>query len=235
MRHSGLKIALATLLAIFDLAACFAGAFAWFTAATVNNASNMQVQMRTHELDMSYLVYKYDDELKEAVNATGRPDALTLKEYDSVITSRNENTSIVLEFVITGMDLGENIPLHINTHCSNDTTTDRVLSNIIQLQFAAISSISSSDANEIYSQSVSYFDENHIPEVTFKTGNSKAQDVVYDLADYESSIIDGSLRLYIKLDYSISLIDEFDFNITDATTTSFANDITLISCYTDED
>ena len=234
MKHSGIKIMLATLVAIFNLAVCFAGAFAWYTATKVNNASNMQVQIYTHELDMSYRVYKYDDDLKEAINATGRQDALKLQEYDSVIKSRNVNTPIILEFMITGMDLGENIPLYINTHCENGTTTDRVLSNIVQLQFATINSITTANANEIYSQSVSYFDENSIPEITFKNGNNKTRDVVYNLTNYESSLLDGSLRIYIKLDYSISLIDQFQFSITDATTTSFANDLTLINCYTNE-
>lgn len=234
MKNSNIKIALATMITIFDLTACFAGAYTWFTASKNTDASSMQVQMYTHELDMSYRVYKYDDDLKEAINATGRPDALSLQEYDSVIKSRNVNTPIILEFMITGMDLGENIPLYINTHCENNTTTDRVLSNIVQLQFATINSITTTDANEIYSQSVSYFDENSIPEITFKNGNTKTQDIVYNLTNYENSLLDGSLRIYIKLDYSISLIDQFQFSITDATTTSFDNDLTLINCYTNE-
>ena len=234
MKRAKFKIALATALVLFDLFSCFAGTYAWFTAARTNEAASMQVQMYTHELDMSYRVYKYDDDLGAAINATGRPDALILKEYDSVIKSRNENMAIILEFNVTGMDLGENIPLHINTHCSNDTTTARVMSNIVKLQFAPIASITSYDANTIYSQSVSYFDENAVPEVTFKDGDTKSQDVVYSLTNYTDSIVNGSLRIYIKLDYSTELIDEFDFDITDVLTTSFANDLTLISCYTDE-
>ena len=83
MKRAKFKIALATALVLFDLFSCFAGTYAWFTAARTNEAASMQVQMYTHELDMSYKVYKYDDDLGAAINATGRPDALILKEYDS--------------------------------------------------------------------------------------------------------------------------------------------------------
>lgn len=234
MKRNELKIMFAIGAGAFDALAGITGTYAWFVMTRVNNASAMYVQMYTHELDMSYRVYKYDDNLKEAIDATGLPDALTLPKYDSVIKSRNVNTPIILEFIVTGVALEENIPLYINTHCQNTTTTDRVLSNIVQLQFSSINSITSSDTNIIYNESLNYFDENSIPEITFKNGNNKTQDVVYTLTNYQDAVLNNSLKIYIKLDYSIDLIDQFEFSITDSTTTSFNNDLTLINCYTDE-
>lgn len=233
MKHFKLKIALITSITIFNLAICFAGAFAWFVAATRYGASQMQVQIYTHELDMSYRVYKYSDDEKSPIDATGQADALVLQEYDSVIKNRNENTSIIIEFIMSGMDLGENIPVYINTHCTDTTTTARVLSNIIELKFAVISTITSSNASDIYYEAISYFE--YVDDVTFKNGNIKNQDIIYTLENYSSSIIDGTVKLFVQLDYSEPLIDAFEFNITDATTTSFTNDLTMINCYTEEE
>lgn len=239
MKRKGLKIILATTMCIFNLFVCFSGVLAWFAAHKIDDATGLNVKVGGNGLSFSYKIYKYDDDQKQAIEATGQADALKLQKYDSVITSRNVNTPIILEFSITGMNLGENTPLYINTHCSNNTTTDRVLSNIVQLQFAPISAITSTDANEIYNDAVDYFSENSIDEVVFKAKENniytKTQDVSYTLSNYQSAIVGGTLRLFIKLDYSESLIRDFNFSITDIQTTSFANDLTLINCYTDED
>ena len=155
---------------------CFVGTYAWFVASRVDTANNMQVQMYTHELDMSYRVYKYSDDDKAPINATHLPDALSLVEYDSVIKSRNENTPIIIEFLITGMALDENIPIYINTHCNETNATTHFLSNIIELKFGVIDSITSEDANVVYTSATSYF--NNISGVKFRQGNSKVQDVL---------------------------------------------------------
>lgn len=233
MKHTKLKTFLASILVAFNVLVCFAGAYAWFTAAKRNDASGMQIQMYTHELDMSYKVYKYSDDEKSPIDASSQVDALKLQEYDSVIKSRNTNTPVIIVFNITGMTLGENIPVYINTHCTNTTTTARVLSNIIELKFAVISSITSDSATTIYNSAVSYFES--VNGVTFKNNNVKNQDILYTLNNYSSSIVGGSLKLYIQLDYSETLIDAFEFSITDSTTTSFSNDLTMINCYTEEE
>ena len=232
MKHTKLKVFLATLLSIFNLAVCFAGTYAWFTAAKMNSAENMQVQMYTHELDMSYHVYKYNDDQKGAINATGQSDALKLQKYDSVIKSRNMYTPIIIEFMITGMSLGEDIPVFINTHCKNTTTTDRVLSNIIQMKFAIIPTITSSDPNDIYFDAISEF-ENIEPNL-FIENSIKRQDITYELSNYSSSIVGGNLRLYILLDYHEGLIDQFEFTYHDVQSTTFANDLERIVCVADE-
>ena len=225
MKHMKLKIFLATLITIFDLASCFAGTWAWFTAARTNDASQMAVQMYTHELDMSYRVYKYNDDVKSAINATGQADALVLQEYDSVFEDHNDHTPIIIEFMMTGMDLGEDIPVYINTHCTNNVYNSRYVSNIVELKFALINSITSSDPNDIYNDAVAHFQ--NVDGLTFVEGTTKNQDVVYTLDDYSEDILNGSLRLYIQLDYSVSLIhDNFSFSLSDITTTTFTNDLT---------
>lgn len=233
MKHSKFKMFLAAIMVAFNVLVCFAGAYAWFVAARRNDASQMQIQMYTHELDMSYKVYKYSDDDKSPIDATGQADALKLQEYDSVIKSRNSNTPIIIVFNLTGVSLGENIPVYINTHCTNTTTTARVLSNIIELKFAVINTITSSDPVDIYEEVVDYF--TGVNGVAFKNNSIKSQDILYTLQNYSSSIVGGGLKLYIQLDYSEPLIDAFEFSITDSTTTSFQNDLTMINCYTEDE
>ena len=235
MKHMNLKMFLGTLLTIFNLGTCGAATYAWFITARSNNASGFNVQMYTHELDMSYRVYKYDEELGHAINATGRPDALALPEYDSVITDRNAHTPVILEFVVTGMNLGEGIPLHIKTECGDSSTNSRSLSNIVQLRFSPISVISATDAQTIYNSAVNYFADpiNAVPAQCFKVGSNKELEIVYNLTDYDSELSDGALRIFVELDYSVALVSQFEFEFGDETTTSFDNDITWISCYTD--
>lgn len=230
MKHKNLKLFATTFLVIFNLFMCFAGTYAWFVVTKTNTANNLQVQMYTHELDMSYRVYKYSDDDKAPINATGLPDALSLVKYDSVIKSRNENTPIIIEFLITGMALEDNMPIYISTHCNETYATTNYLSNIIELKFGIIESIISDDANIVYNTATSYF--NDISGVKFRQqNNTKVQDVVYTITNYNVS---SALRLYIQLDYSEELIDTFEFTLSDSTTTTFLNDITLIKCYTNE-
>ena len=233
MRRKKLKIALATILCIFNLFICFSSAIAWFVANNVTSASGPQVQMYTHELDMSYKVYKYLDDEKAGVEVTNQQDALTLQRYDSVIKSRNVNTPIILEFLISGVALGENIPIDIVSHCTDATLTNKVISNIIKLQFAPID-IVSNDADVIYTTAVNYFKTNNVQEIQFKNGSVKSREVTYTLNNY-SSYLDGmNLNLFIMIDYSETLVDDFTFDINDVQTTNFTNDLTSINCITNE-
>ena len=137
MRRKGLKIFLVTALCIFNLFVCFSSVYAWFASSKVDEVSGLQVQIYTHELDMNYRVFKYSDDDKAGIEVTHQPDALTLQRYDSVIKSRNVNTPIILEFLISGVALGENIPIDIVSHCTDATLTNKVISNIVKLQFAS--------------------------------------------------------------------------------------------------
>ena len=231
MKRKGLKITLATVMCIFNLFVCFSGVLAWFTAAQRNSASGMQVQVMAHELDMSYRVFKYSDDEKAGVEVTGQQDALELQKYDSVITSRNENTPIILEFLLSGMDLGENLPITITTSRNQSDATVQAISNIIKLQFAPLE-INSDDESVIYSTAVSYF-RNQADGAIFEDGETE---VNYELNNYSSHLTPAGLTLFIMLDYSEDLIENFkdNFDITDSTTVAFTNDLKEIVCTTYE-
>jgi hypothetical protein len=228
-----IKLVCATLFALFNLTTCFVGTYAWFVASQSTNAAEMQVQMYTHELDMSYRVYKYDDNVKAPVDATGTEGALILPEYDSVIVSRNENTAIILEFLVSGIALGENIPLTISAYCSNNSASSRCISNIIALKFATISSITSYIAADIYTQAVDYFVD--VDGSQFVNNGNKTQTITYALNDYAAELVNGALRLFIMIDYVPALVDSFEFSFDDASTTAFSNDLTSINCATSQE
>ena len=233
MKRKGLKIFLSTAMCIFNLFTCFAGVYAWFTASQHNDVSGPAVQMYTHELDMSYRVFKYSDDEKAGVEVTGQQDALTLQRYDSVIKSRNVNTPIILEFLLSGVALGDNIPIDITSYCTDATLTNKVISNIVKLQFAPIN-IDSDDADEIYTTAVNYFKTESIPEIQFKNGSNKDLEVTYTLTNYSSYLNASGLNLFIMLDYSETLVDTFTFDIQDVQTTNFTNDLTSINCIANE-
>ena len=229
MTRKGLKILLATTMCIFNLFVCFSGVMAWFAAANRNSAAGMQVYMEGHELDLSYRVFKYSDDYKAGVEFTGQQDALELQKYDSVITSRNEHTPIILEFLLTGVSLGENLPINITTTRSQSNANAKYISNIIKLQLAPLT-INSDNPNTIYTTAISSLQNE--PEVIFDAGELET---TYVLDNYSSYLTGAGLTLYIMIDYSEDLVSNFTFDIHDTLTTSFQNDLLSISCITNEE
>ena len=181
---------------------------------------------------MSYRVFKYSDDAKSGIEVTGQQDALELQKYDSVITSRNENTPIILEFLLNGASLNENLPISIITSRSQNNASIQAISNILKFQFAPLN-INSNDDSVIYDSAVSYF-RNQSNASSFENGE---YEVVYELDNYASHITSVGLTLFIMLDYSEELIDNFrdNFDITDSTTVTFTNDLLNIVCTTYED
>jgi hypothetical protein len=229
MKRKGLKITLATVMCIFNLFVCFSGVMAWFAAAKRNDAQGMQIQMEGHELNMSYRVFKYSDDYKAGVEFTGRQDALELQKYDSVITSRNEHTPIILEFLLSGVSLGENLPINITTTRSQSNANAKYISNIIKLQLAPLT-INSDNPNTIYTTAISSLQNE--PEVIFDAGELET---TYVLDNYSSYLTGTGLTLYIMMDYSEDLVSNFTSDIHDTLTTSFQNDLLSISCITNEE
>lgn len=231
MKRKGLKIALATIACIFNLFVCFSGVLAWFAAAQRNTTGGMQVQIYTHDLDMSYRVFKYSDDEKAGVEVTGQQDALELQKYDSVITSRNENTPIILEFLLSGVSLGDNLPINVTVTRNQSSSTIQTISNIIKLQFAPLE-IDSDNDSVIYSTALNYF-RNQQTETIFEDGELET---TYILNNYSNYLTNSGLSLFIMIDYSEELIDNFrdNFDITDSTTVAFSNDLLTIVCATYE-
>ena len=226
MKRKGLKIFLSTIMCIFNLFICFTGAFAWFCAANRNDAQGMQVEIYTHELDLNYRVLKYIDDEKAAVDVTGQQDALILQDYDSVIKSRNENTPIILEFLLSGITLDGSTPINITSSLKN-VVGDYYLSDVVRLKFSPFN-VQSISANDVYHEVVGYFE--NVAEVTFRDGNNKVNEVNYILTNYSSYMTPYGLDLFIMIDYSETLVDALDLSPLEMQSAVFVNDLSEISC-----
>lgn len=227
MRHLRTKLICALLLMALNLATAFVGVYAWFVSGWRSDASGMRVQMYTHELDLSYRVYKYSDEVKGVIEATDFPDAFTLLEYDSVFTDRNDNTPIIVDFSLTGAALSAASPIYISADCTTQSPIAKALSNIIELKFALLEDVGSA-ASAIWSDAVDHFE--NAPGCRFKVGGNKDTSLEYTIDNYEGHVVGNTLRFFMQMNYADDLIDEFDFDWTDSQTTVFSNDLTTISC-----
>ena len=227
MRHLRTKLICALLLMALNLATAFVGVYAWFVSGWRSDASGMCVQMYTHELDLSYRVYKYSDEVKGVIEATDSPDAFVLLEYDSVFTDRNDNTPIIVDFSLTGAALSAASPICMSADCTAQSPIAKALSNVIELKFALIDDAGST-ASDIWSNAVGHFES--APGCRFKVGGSKDTSLDYTIDDYEDHIAGNTLHFFMQMDYADDLIGEFDFDLTDSQTTAFSNDLTTISC-----
>ena len=227
MRRFQTKLICALLLMAMNLATAFVGVYAWFVSNRQSDASGMRIQMYTHELDLSYRVYKYSDEVKGVIEATNMPDAFTLLEYDSVFTDRNANTPIIVDFSLTGAILSENTPIQVVSSCTAINPATKALSNIMELKFALFTDIGT-EASAIWSDAVGYFE--NIAGNRFKVGNNKNTALTYTINNYSNYIENNTLHFFMQLNYASDLISEFEFDLTDSQTTAFSNDLTTISC-----
>ena len=225
MKHT-LKLVLATSLVIFNLFVCFVGTYAWYVSRKQNDVSAMQVQMYTHELDLDYKIYKYSEEEKTIVDATNYQDALTMQKYDSIINSRNVNTSIVIEFFISGEALSSYSPVALSTVCTNSTLTDRVLSNIVEIKILPLV-VSVTEPADIYDYVLSNC--SITTALKFKNNSVKSLEITKEITNYSSYIVDSSLKLFMVIDYSESLLGDFDFSSLSVENTTFTNDLTEIN------
>lgn len=220
---------LVTLFALFDLLVCGMGCYAWFVTKNTVSASGIQMRIYTQDLDLSYKIYKYSDDEKCAIDVTNQDDALALQEYDSVITSRNDNTPIIIEFNLRGEKITGDNSICLSVTCTDPATDTRYLSNIVGLKFATTTAITGDSTADIYDSAVNYFKD--VNSYTFKNGDNKTSEIVYTATNYTSYIVNNVLKIYMQLDYEPSLVQQFEFSFDDVTTTSFTNDLTLMRFY----
>jgi len=232
MRRFQAKLICALLLMALNLATAFVGVYAWLVSNRQGDASGMRIQMYTHELDLSYRVYKYSDEVKGVIEATDMPDAFTLLEYDSVFTDRNANTPIIVDFSLTGAVLSESTPIRVVSSCTAASPTAKALSNIIELKFALLNNMGE-DASAVWSNAVGYFE--NASGSRFKTGGGKSTSLSYVIGDYGSHVANNTLHFFMQLDYAPDLVGEFEFDLADSQTTAFSNDLTTICCNVEGD
>lgn len=228
MKKTKLKIALTTVLVIFNLVFCFVATFAWFVGQADQNASGLGVKMQTYDLDIEYYrIFKYSDDTKCGIDATDDPNgSFELPYFDTVITSRNVGTAVVIMFCISGQEIG-NTSIKATLTCDeeNDMPYDddpdkEFLSNAVRFKLAPISTtvipaIASSEgiptadeAASIYDKAVTHFKSNGV-EIAFSTWTQKRTTITYSFAPeaYSDYVVNNKLYLYMLFDYSETLVN----------------------------
>ena len=66
----------------------------------------------------------------------------------------------------------------------------------------------------------------------FVNGGSKTTTITHLIDNYAAELVNGTLRLFVMIDYSPALIESFEFSFDDASTTVFSNDLISINCAT---
>lgn len=230
MKKTRLKIALSTMLVIFNLVFCFVATYAWFVGMKDNDASGLNFKMHGFDLDIEYYkVFRYSDDTKCGVDATDDPNGpLQLVLYDTVIKAKNEHTAVILMFCISGQEIGTST-LRASLYCNETHTTpydedetDEWLSNAVRFKFAPIptSTIApitdsvthvptAAESASIYQNAISFF-ESAGAEKTFSTWQNKSTAITQDFTStsYASSMSGNKLYFYMLFDYSESLIDK---------------------------
>ena len=95
---------------------CFAATFAWFYATKKSlDGAGINMQIESHELRLTYNIYKFDDNLKQITEVNN----LNLNPYDTVIKERNDNNAIIIKATLQS-DLFEGktvSDVNIQAHC----------------------------------------------------------------------------------------------------------------------
>jgi hypothetical protein len=214
-QNKSLKLVFATAMAIFNLFCCFAGTWAWFTAARNLKGDAMAVQIEANELRLTYEAYKFEDSLKDIIEI----DNLNLNPYDTVIKERNKNNAIVIKATLTSNLFADKTAsdVEITLKCSSDSYFDDSLSNITHFKFAPLTNI-----EDVYYDSVAGLQ--NISPLKFLT-TVKLTEVTYTISN--APIIDGKIVIYGLFNYDEDLINARNIDITDEIPV-FTNDIEYI-------
>ena len=227
MKKTRLKIALSTLLVIFNLVFCFVATYAWFVGIKDNDASGLVFKMESYDLDIEYYkIFKYSDDEKCGIDVTSDSvGSFHLPKYDTVITTRNKHAAVILLFCIKGEEIGSTtIRATLSCNPSNNTPYDddvenEVLSNVVRFKFAPIStstipvianpsSPTPDEAASIYDKAVTFF-ETGGEEIRFSTNLNKSTTITKSFASstYSNLVVNNKLYFYMLFDYSSTLID----------------------------
>lgn len=229
MKKTKLKIALSTVLVIFNLVFCFVATFAWFVGQANNDASGLGVKMQTYDLDIEYYkIFKYSDDTKCGIDVTDDPNgSFELPYFDTVIRSRNEHTAVILLFCISGQEIGStSIRATMTCNEENNTPYDNdpdkeFLSNAVRFKLAPISTATippiaatnnvptAAEAASIYDKAITYFDDNGV-EIAFSNWTQKRTTITHTFApsDYSDFVVGNKVYLYMLFDYSEDLVNK---------------------------
>ena len=227
MKKTKLKIALSTLLVIFNLVFCFVATYAWFVGIKDSDASGLKFKMESYNLDIEYYrIFKYSDDAKNGVDVTNdTTGSFLLPNYDTVITTRNKKAAVIIMFCIKGEEIGSTT-IRATLTCNPSNTaphdndpTNEFLSNVVRFKFAPISTetipelvnpgISTpTEAASIYSKAIAFFDEGGV-ETKFSTGTNKSTTITQNFPSntYSNFVVNNKLYFYMLFDYSNTLID----------------------------
>lgn len=227
MKKTRLKIALSTILVIFNLVFCFVATYAWFVGLKDSDASDLSIKMEGYNLDIEYYkIFKYSDDTKCGIDVTNdTTGSFLLPNYDTVIEARNATAAVILLFCIKGEEIGSTTiraTLSCNESHSSPADGDSVndfLSNVVRFKFAPIStatipvltnpdSPTPTEAATIYSKAVTYFNDGGV-EARFSTGSNKSTTITQTFASstYSNFVVNNKLYFYMLFDYSKYLID----------------------------
>jgi len=229
MKKTKLKIALSTILVIFNLVFCFVATYAWFVGFGDSDSSGLGVKMESYDLDIEYYkIFKYDDDAKCGIDVTNFEENFELPFYDTVIRTRNEHTAVILLFCIKGEEIGSTSIMATLT-CDEDNVmpyddddTDDFMSNGVRFKFAPISTQTipaivdpenptDVEAASIYAGAVEFF-ENITDESTFinPANQNKSTMITKTItsSQYADFVVDNKLYFYMLFDYSEALIQD---------------------------
>ena len=203
-----------SILNIFLVLICLATTvFAWFAMNDTVETSGMQISVGLDNVSFDYTIYQYDYD----TNTYTDEGNLALRPDDTIITSRNTNTAIIIKLMITGEVLSTHDDIIVNFLCSDTQLNTMSLSNVLEFKATCLDLQDQQAAQNIYTAAVAQF--TNVQAKTFY-GQQKLTKLsfVFSYTEYSNYITaEQILPLYIKIDYNEPLIGNINTTV-DATT-----------------
>lgn len=200
------KIIITSIFNLIIITICFtAAAFAWFSTNKKVEGSSITIQVEKSSIVVNHTIYKYDTDEQEFVET----NSFDLRPYDMVIRNRNEHSSLILKLEVLGKVIENEDDIILNFLCTDTSSNTRSLSNVTQFK---IGLFNTTNINEIESA----FE--NINAHQFLT-NAKVTNFTHTVTNYSSYITNGTLLIYVQIDYSDTLIEAFsDISASDLET-----------------
>jgi len=204
---------LVSFLAISIMLICSFFTFAWFANSRDSSVAGLDVHVEDVKAlyIKDYYVYRYSDDSKAGVLDTS--DHIHLSSYDTVFTDRNNNTPIIIKFVMEGATISNGDNFTISIDCSSALLENNKivssLSNIVQFKCGIISALDNvSNANTIYTTSKTFFGDtnNTFSSATFVSGTTKNNTISLSVSGYTSGT---NLTIYLQLNYDSTLVNSY--------------------------